>query len=936
MESALKSMKKDRKDIIKFIQDLKDTFSVQVNETLTDAEEPRHTDGGEDDVDGTENNRETTELHLVARYGYDELVEVLYNCRQMELPNFEQDFPLHVAAKCKRYKTLKALVDVVFDKESDEKIHQIMNFQNGEGESVLHIAMKRGNAEVVRFLIKHGCHLEIRDYTGNTPLHDLVEKASQMNATEPYIEVWKAVAEEAKFWWMNKFNLREGNSKVGKAYEVDALYYVRSELRNKQGLTVLQYAVKKGLTTLVKAMLWENVFISSVPSESQRKKKNGCCRGTNPADKVKVLVTNLLPNVRHNKAKHCIGSNPKSLQPTFCDKTKSCSICEDLRDPKACRICNQHLKSNVSNDGNKMMFDEICDPYRDEHDKTLLDPFLKISPPNKAAEVMAIEPLNTLIKDYWFVRQWFKVVMMILHMIHMGFYTYYVVKTVARSYQAPYIASHVAHLTSSTLGFAGNLSEIEKPYNISKGLELEPNYLYLMWPIAMLVPLVVGLLYVGHNLCRVCGSGCQKFNAKGLLSMVQRNYEVESYIDLKDFFKLPSLLLSVISALLPVLLPIFFFAFTLASLLVTSEHDTTFFTNTLIGSVFIGWLMTFYWTSSFEPVYRFTTALHHIILKDVLSFLVFYIFVLLAFASGMFVLFEMVPELTEQYPTFNSILYALFLKGTFAGSRISPEEVSKKLEQAGHSTVMFDFLFTSFIITTRMLFLNMITSTMMSTYRDFVGTTHNGWLQYSLQVNNSYFLNLIARRILHPIFKMLGLIDRKVHQEENEHYYIEISKDYHKLNKLQSVDVKICQACRCSSIDHDAKVAGAAKQNSEGPNSQNVIGPHVISGYYLPRNHDETDPFRRYDGSQPVKHCQSCRCSFINDERLANNASKQILEEVPKPPIAYEQNAQDGNDVLRGSEETDQPGQSGADVSKLQTQNELNSSRSWFPFWPSK
>ncbi len=865
IESALKSLKNDRKEVIEYVKWLRKTFQEQVQFTLEKAKPPTTSAVRHDNVDGMVTNRETTELHLVARYGYDELVEELYTYEQIKQPNFEQDYPLHVAAKCKRYKTLKALVDVVYqnEKENAQKVLEVMNEQNGEGETVLHIAMKKGNAEVVRFLIKHGCQLQMRDFTGNTPLHDLVEKASQMNATEPYIEVWKAVAEEAKFWWMNKFKLREGSSKVARAYELDALYYLRSELKNKQGFTVLQYAVKMGLTSLVKAMLWESVFIKPIAIESQTPQEDvGCCKSTETTDTVKVLVTNLLPNVRNDKVRHCFKF--VNSEPFMCDGKSDgkCDICKDLMKER-----------NASTDKVKMHFDEICDPYRDEKDTTLLDPFLKITPPNKAAEIMAIEPLNTLVKDYWFVRQWFKVVMMVLHMLHMGFYTYYVVKTVARSYQAPNIVSHVAGLTSSALVvLTGNATGDKNAYNISGDVELEPNYLYLMWPIAMLFPLMVAFLYILHNLCRVCGSGCRKFNARGLLSLIKRNYEIESYIDLKDFFRLPSLLLSVISALLPILLPIFFFSFTLASLLVTRDHSTTLFTNTLIGSVFIGWLMTFYWTSSFEPVYRFTTALHHIILKDVLSFLVFYIFVLLAFSSGMYVLFEMVPELTRQYPTFNTILYALFLKGTFAGSRISPEEVSRILEKAGHSTVMFDFLFTSFVITTRMLFLNMITSTMMSTYRDFVGTTHNGWLQHSLQVNNSYFLNFIAREILHPIFKKLRLIDRKVNKEESGHLYIEISKDYHKLNKLQSVDVKICQSCRCSSIEHDAKFAGASKQTLEASEQPNHSRQNPGDSNNLPWGHnnqfrgrDETDYRGLSVGTQTVTDAGTQTSSIWSD-----------------------------------------------------------------------
>ncbi len=809
IESALRSMKIDSKIIINFIEQLPtEKFVKTVEEAdkrMKNANEQRNMrqmeqekarrkqrrsfrNKGNDTVDGGEKvnepARETTELHLVAYHGYYQLVKKLKIGDCINQRDSKGDCPIHVAAKHQKFRTLKELVDTFFKKDKDAEGKDVesvdMNAENEEGETVLHIAMKKGNAEVVKYLIKHGCNLVAKDKTGNTPLHDLVEKANQMTNLEPYVQVWNAVANEAKFWWMNECRLRETSSKVGEAYKRDVIYYLRSEVRNGEGLTVLQYATQMGLCPLVKAMIWADSFVDSIDNET-----------------VRVLVTNLMPTVRCSKIKYCLGQEGShEIQ---------------MGDPT-----NKFDDSQNESKSEKMKFENVCDSFSDKNDKTLLDPILKISSGNKAAEIMAIEPLNKLIKDYWFVRQWFNVVMMILHLVHMFYYTYYVITTMARGYRAPSIVAHIADLTSGTLALAKNITNKQNAYNISGEIEVEPNYIYLLWPGIMLLPILFTFFYVLGNLCHVCGNGCRGVSAKGFRSLVRKNYEVESYIDLKDAFKIPSLLLSVTSALLPTVLPIMFFGFTLASLLVTSDHGTTFFTNTIIGSVFIGWLMTFYWTSSFEPVYRFTTALHHIILKDVLSFMVFYVFVLLAFGSGMYVLFEMVPELSEQYPTFNTILYALFLKGTFAGSRISPEEVSKILDKAGHNTVMFDFLFTSFIITTRMLFLNMITSTMMSTYRDFVGSNQSGWLQHSLRVSNTYSLNWLARKLLHPIFKKIHVVDRFIENHiDDGHFYIILSKRYLKENRLQCQDVKICQSCRCSSIEHDAKLSTSSTQTSD-------------------------------------------------------------------------------------------------------------------------
>jgi len=48
------------------------------------------------------------------------------------------------------------------------------NFQcrNKVGESLIHIACRRGSTEVVRFLIETGCSIRVKDDCGRTPFHD--------------------------------------------------------------------------------------------------------------------------------------------------------------------------------------------------------------------------------------------------------------------------------------------------------------------------------------------------------------------------------------------------------------------------------------------------------------------------------------------------------------------------------------------------------------------------------------------------------------------------------------------------------------------------------------------------------------------------------------------------------------------------------------------
>ena len=58
-------------------------------------------------------------------------------------------------------------------------------------ERVLHIVCKHANADtagehgsIVQYLIRKGAKLEVKDNTGNTPLHDLVDQAAMDESSD--------------------------------------------------------------------------------------------------------------------------------------------------------------------------------------------------------------------------------------------------------------------------------------------------------------------------------------------------------------------------------------------------------------------------------------------------------------------------------------------------------------------------------------------------------------------------------------------------------------------------------------------------------------------------------------------------------------------------------------------------------------------------------
>ena len=560
------------------------------------------------------------------------------------------------------------------------------------------------------------------------------------------------------------------------------MYYLRSELRNGQGLTPLQYAAVKGVCGLVTAMIWvEDIFVTSLDGRHDENSR------------IKINVTNFMPHITSKNVKYLKGRNYLSFaefdhdNKTFDDigEVQSMKSLNDEKEPwmerrcgcGSCGVsCGRCLDNccgfvvNVCYHDYPKKFHEVCDVDVNELDDSLLEAFLKIKPSNKASEVMAIEPLKNMVRDYWFVHQWCMVIMLTLHLIHMAYYTNYCIDTVSKAF---------AHDLSQSTTTANSTNQTS---------DLTPNYVFLIWPIVMMHPKVISVIYVTRNLfCLVSRVGRQGFSRYCLGPLLLKNYQLESYIDVKDFFKVPSFLLSLFIAFLPSFLPWVFFCFSLAAMLSTSYGAITF-TRLTICSVLVGWLMTFYWASTFESVYRFITALHHIILKDVISFLIFYVFVLLAFSSAIFLLFQTVPKLSAEYTDLNDVMYELLLLGCTADSRISASDISEKLRAVGRSPVGFHFLFAGYIVIIMVLFLNLIIATMTDTYTKLSSTEQNGWRQYSLALTRSFLINLISLRILHPIFSSCRIIDRNLmYDEKNGHYYVTMSREHLRKYRLQNI-----------------------------------------------------------------------------------------------------------------------------------------------------
>ena len=128
-------------------------------------------------------------LHVIAANGLTTLIggsnfEFIDKCSTDK----KGDTILHTAARNKHYDTLEQFV-TTFHGESKE-LNLFLNERDKDGETVLHIAFKHAeHISTIQTLIQKGADLSAKDNVGNTPLHDLVEKAATDENVDKYIEV---------------------------------------------------------------------------------------------------------------------------------------------------------------------------------------------------------------------------------------------------------------------------------------------------------------------------------------------------------------------------------------------------------------------------------------------------------------------------------------------------------------------------------------------------------------------------------------------------------------------------------------------------------------------------------------------------------------------------------------------------------------------------
>ena len=368
--------------------------------------------------------------------------------------------PLHVAV----YRNDVELIQTILNTEVKNVVD--VNGRTFYGETALHIAAKQGYLNIIEELIRHGGDLSRQDNDRHSPLHDCLQQVyfesgyEEEGKCDKFIKVWNKVVEEAVTWWCKKHDVFHpiSNTVQYNPCQIKAVYYLRSCIKNKNGLSVLQYAADRGLVSCVQAMLATKA-VFAIQDEENMDNDNGL--------KFKIDITNLSPeygvpltDLYENPELTNLDALPKGKSdspkkpPTSSARNKSCPVnsgCNDENEPlkqepepdsakkpptsstrnKSCPVnsgCNDEnepLKQEPEPDSAKKpptssTRNKSCpvnsggkdenEPLKQEPEvesgasnqtaeyNTLIDALANVKPSNKAGEILELTPLITLTK----------------------------------------------------------------------------------------------------------------------------------------------------------------------------------------------------------------------------------------------------------------------------------------------------------------------------------------------------------------------------------------------------------------------------------------------------------------------------------------------------------------------------------------------------------
>ena len=185
----------------------------------------------------------------------DNLADTSIRVSDFEAQNDFQETVLHAAAKHGHLDTVEKLVNELAKvKERDHQVEKVLNIQNSQGETVIHIVSRFSDLKNFRNLAEKGSDLKVQDSCGNTPMHIL---ASSKNPSEKLKDFTVDIIEldNASFTKILEMQNKNGETVLHMSSKTCNIDYFEFLVKQGTNLEIQDKLGNTPLHTLVSAIL---------------------------------------------------------------------------------------------------------------------------------------------------------------------------------------------------------------------------------------------------------------------------------------------------------------------------------------------------------------------------------------------------------------------------------------------------------------------------------------------------------------------------------------------------------------------------------------------------------------------------------------------------------------------------------------------------------
>ena len=701
------------------------------------------------------------------------------------------------------------------------------NTQNADGDTVLHIAARKGHESSVNVLLPK-VTLSIVNSLGETPLH---AACKSKNASTTLIEKIVNTIVKAHAWSLVDAKDKHGNTALHLAVRFDRpeilekLKDLNPRAANNEEETPLHVAARYRRTAVLEAFL--ELFRKDL--KIQQRKKTGetvlhVAATMGEVDQVKLLIDTgadlLIEDNAGNTVLHALvmetvrdQSNYRTyLNVLHCIIQKAAKwwcMRTDMHQPdEESEMFEQHRRSAMvtlltdarntdgysvlklaASVGAKEMFEEmlqISDVFYFNKDDCFHFDVTHLTPKTmpihskqhkKASQVEAIENYHTTKKNFTDVSD-ISCLDLIVRVKDLQIANEMLdivpIQQMVRQYWSVYqyvygllMVVHILYMTLLSVYAVPSVANyVMYKGEVRDSAKAFPFLMFLIWPVILLVYELYYMVVRFKHFCLTYeDSILSKFS---LISYIER---IAKMI-LNNTGHIASISFSLLVVSWYVLY------------MVESKRQTYLLGTALV----VGWLFTMVFTEGFEAVHSFSIILKNIIVKDMTRFLFLYFLVMVGFSYGLKALMYLVPSIADNYPTTWDIFFLVFNMMIGMDDHFFDGDYDRLHQENGYSGLPTRILYLLYITLTTIILLNLVVAMMTDSYAEVKARQGKTWrvgsIKLALQIERTF-------PIIPKLFHILRLnVDTLKYDFETKKWAMIVPKVSMKLSRMsESQDV---------------------------------------------------------------------------------------------------------------------------------------------------